>query len=76
MAQSQLKFYYKNVTADVIGTEHGITDAQLKALAEKTSPLILQLNKERQAGKTVYRDLPFKTKTAQQVKELAAELKE
>lgn len=76
MAQSQIKLYYKNVTADIIDNEHGITDAQLKALAEKTSPLILQLNKERQAGKTVYRDLPFNTQTAQQVKKLAAELKE
>ncbi len=76
MAQPQIKLYYKNVTSRVIGSEHGITDEQLKALAEKTSPLILQLNKERQAGKTPYRDLPFNTQTAQQVKELAAELKE
>ena len=67
MSDLQIKFYYKNVTSRVIGSEHGITDEQLKALAEKTSPLILQLNKERQAGKTVYRDLPFNTQTAQQV---------
>ncbi|GAI14495.1 unnamed protein product, partial [marine sediment metagenome] len=76
MAESQIKLYYKNVTANVIGAEHGITDAQLKDLAEKTSPLIAQLNAERKAGKTPYRNLPFSTKIAQQVKELTAELKD
>jgi hypothetical protein len=33
--ESQIKLYYKNVTAEVIGNEHGITEAQLKALAKK-----------------------------------------
>jgi len=73
--ESQIKLYYKNVTSEVIGTEHGITDAQLKALAKKTSPLISQLNKERKDAQTAYRDLPYNTQTAQQVKDLAAELK-
>jgi len=75
MVQSQIKLYYKNVTADVIGTENGITSEQLKDLAEKTLPLIQKLNKERKAGETPYRDLPYKEKAAQQVKELVAELK-
>jgi glucose-6-phosphate isomerase len=72
----QIKLYYKNVTAEIIGNEHGITDAQLKTLAKKTSPLILQLNKERKAGKTTYRDFAFNEKTVQKVKELTAELKD
>jgi glucose-6-phosphate isomerase len=76
VAESQIKLYYKNATADVIGTEHGITNTQLKALAEKTSPLIAKLNEERKAGKTPYRDLPFKTKIAQQVKEIVADVKD
>ena len=76
MPESQIKLYYKNVTAEIIGKEHGITDTQLKALAEKTSPLIAKLNKERKAGKTPYRDLPFNEKTVQKVKELTAELKD
>jgi len=61
--------------ADVIGDEHGITPAQLKDLADKTSPLIQQLNKERQDGKTPYRDLPYNSRISQQVKELVEELK-
>lgn len=76
MAESHIRLYYKNVMADVIGAEHGITAAQLKALGEKTAPLIRRLNKERKAGKTPYRDLPFNRKMAQQVKKLASDVKE
>jgi glucose-6-phosphate isomerase len=74
-AKPQVRLYYKNVTAEVIGEENGITPAQMKALAEKTSPLISQINRERQAGKTPYRDLPHNNKTAQQVNKLAEKLK-
>lgn len=73
--QAQIKFYYKNVTADIIGAQHGITPAMFDSLAEKTTPLILQLNDERKAGKTPYRDLPFNTQTPQKVKALADKLK-
>ena len=76
MAEPQIKLYYKNVTAEVIGAEHGITAEQLKDLAEKTSPLIQNLNEERQAGKTPYRDLSFNTETPERVKELASRLKD
>jgi glucose-6-phosphate isomerase len=76
MPESQIKLYYKNVTAEIIGNEHGVTDTQLKNLAEKISLLILQLNKERKAGKTPYRDLPYNEKTVQKVKKLTAELKD
>jgi len=76
MPESQIKLYYKNVMADIIGDEHGITDEQLKDLAEKTSPLIRQLNNDKKAGKTPYRDLPFNTHTPQRVKALVAEFKE
>jgi glucose-6-phosphate isomerase len=62
--------------ADVIADEHGITTAQFDALAEQTLPLIAQINKERKAGKTPYRDLPHKTETAENVQKLVAEIKE
>jgi len=75
MTHSKIRLYYKNVMAKIIGDEHGVTDAQLKELAEKTSPLISQLNKERKDGKTPYRDLPFNTQTPKQVKQLAAQLR-
>jgi glucose-6-phosphate isomerase len=75
MAESHIKLYYKNVMADTIGAEHGITAALLKALGEKTTPLIRQLNRERKAGKTPYRDLPFNKKMVQQIKKLVSEVK-
>ncbi|MHC4338079.1 MAG: glucose-6-phosphate isomerase, partial [Planctomycetota bacterium] len=76
MSEPQIRVYYKNATAEVIGGEHGITAEQIKSLAEETSPLIRKLNEERKAGQTSYRDLPFETQIAQQVKELVGELKE
>ena len=75
MPKQEVKLHYKNVMADVIGDEHGITPEQLKDLAEKTTPLISKLNKERQGGETPYRDLPYNTQISQQVKELVKELK-
>jgi len=76
VAESQIKLYYKNVTAEIIGDENGITAGQLKALAEKTTPIIGKLNEERKAGKTPYRDLSYSEQTIQKVKELTAELKD
>jgi len=73
--KQEVKLHYKNVMADVIGNEHGISPKQLKDLAEKTTPLISQLNKERQNGKTPYRDLPYNSQIAQEVKVLVEELK-
>ncbi|MHC4739234.1 MAG: glucose-6-phosphate isomerase [Planctomycetota bacterium] len=76
MSKSQIKLYYKNVTAEVIGAENGISSVQLDALAEQTSPLIQKLNCERKAGQTPYRELTFNDKIPQKVKALAAELKD
>ncbi|MHC4156583.1 MAG: glucose-6-phosphate isomerase [Planctomycetota bacterium] len=76
MSESQIKLYYNNVTAEIIGSEHGISSEQLRALEQKTSPLIKKLNEERAAGQTPYRDLPYNERTPQQVKSLVAELKD
>ena len=76
MSKSEIKFYYKNVMADVIGDEHGITQLQFEDLGDRTSPLISQLNKQRKAGKTPYRDLPYKTEIADRVREVVTEVKD
>ncbi|MHC4842235.1 MAG: glucose-6-phosphate isomerase [Planctomycetota bacterium] len=75
MAYNGIELYYKNVTAQVIGEEDGINNEQFKGLAEKTTPLIGKLKKEREAGKTPYRELPYNTDLAAQVKQLADEFK-
>jgi glucose-6-phosphate isomerase len=72
----KIRLHYKNVMAETIGEEHGITPAKFDALADKTLPLISQLNEDRKAGKTPYRDLPYNTETVEQVKELAAQVKD
>jgi glucose-6-phosphate isomerase len=74
MEHAEIQLYFKNVTADVVGEEHGITQEQFEALAKKTSPLILKINEERKKGKTPYRELPVNIKISQKVKELAERL--
>ena len=74
MKQHQVKFYYKNVTADIIGSEHGITEKQFDQLAQKTEPLIERLNADRKASKVRYRDLPYQNDTIEKVRQVADEL--
>ncbi len=76
MSQKQIKLYYKNVLAEVIGDEHGIASAQFHDLAAKTTPLITWLNSERKAGRTPYRDLPFRADISEDVKKLASKVKD
>ncbi|PKL48978.1 MAG: glucose-6-phosphate isomerase [Planctomycetes bacterium HGW-Planctomycetes-1] len=75
METAQLKFYYKNVTAEVLGKEHGITKEQFDELAKKTAPLIEQLDEQRKAGKARYRDLPYQTEMAKSVRNVADSVK-
>ena len=75
MSDSNIKLYYKNVTADVIGPYHGISPKQFDELADQTGPLIEELNEQRKAGKTMYRQLPYNEEYPAQVKAVAAELK-
>jgi len=76
VSESEISLYYKNVMADVIGDEHGITRLQFEDLGERTSALISQLNEERKAGRTPYRDLPYRTQIADRVREVVAEIKD
>jgi glucose-6-phosphate isomerase len=76
VSQSQIKLYYKNITVDVVGREDGVTQEQFKNLADKTCPLVAELNTQRKAGKTAYRDLPSDEKLRNKVEELVAELKD
>ena len=74
MTSARIHFYYKNVTAEVIGTEHGLTAKQFQELAQKTTPVIEQLNQQRKAGKVRYRDLPYNEQYPKQVREIASEV--
>ena len=74
MPESKISLYYKNVSADVIGPEHGITEAQFKELAEKTVPAIVECNQQRSDGVIPYRDLPYNKEYPASVKAVAAEI--
>ena len=76
METTQIKFYYKNVMAEVLGKEYGITKGQFDELAKMTTPLIERLNSERKAGKVRYRDLPYQSDTVEDVKKIGYRLSE
>ncbi len=75
MSETKVSLYYKNVMADVIGPEHGITKQQLEQLAEDTRGAIAECNKQRQEGVIPYRDLPYKEAYARDVKAVAKEIR-
>ena len=83
MPNSQIKLYYKNVMADVIDDEHGITKRQWDDLAEKVEPLIPLIMKEIEGHKrrpnitrTRYGSLPGNAEIAREVKDRVKEVKE
>ena len=75
MPESKISLYYKNVSAEVISDEHGITDKQFEELAQKTLPIIAECNKQRQEGVIPYRDLPYNKDYPKAVKAVAEEIK-
>ncbi len=77
MGQSQIKFYYKNAAAEAIGAEHGIMQSQLEKLLSELKEGIRQLRSRPQlkVKEDAYRQLPYDSKTAEKVKELAAKFR-
>jgi glucose-6-phosphate isomerase len=78
----EIKLYYKNVMAKVIGDEHGITGKQRTELAEKIVPLIPVVMNEIAGVKrhpkitnTRYGLLPKNTSLADEIMERAEKLK-
>ena len=71
---SEIGLYYKNVSADVIGKEHGISKSQFDELARQVKPAIAEVNKQRKEGKIPYRDLPYNKEYLESVKQVAADI--
>ena len=70
MVKPQIRIDYKNVTSAVIGAKDGITPRQFKSLEKKIKPLITKINRQRKAGETAYRDLPYKKSISKHVNTL------
>ena len=75
MSQSGIKFYYKNVTAEVLDEKNGITKEQFAELSKQTESLIPKINEEIVRGETRYGNLPGNTELADKIKNLANEVK-
>ncbi len=75
MAEKQIRLYYKNVLAEVIGSEHGVSKEQLENLAKQTAPLIPKIKDEITGGKTRYGLLPYDQQTPKAVKKLVRQFK-
>ncbi len=75
MGDKQIRLYYKNVLADAIGPEHGITNAQLNELAKQTTPLIPKIKDEICGGPTRYGLLPNSPQIAKDVKKMVRQFK-
>ncbi|MFH1370483.1 MAG: glucose-6-phosphate isomerase [Planctomycetota bacterium] len=75
MADKQIQLYYKNVMADAIGHEHGITTQQLNELAKQTTPLIPRIKDEIISGNSRYGLLPGNPQIAKDVKRLVKQFK-
>jgi len=75
MADKQIQFYYKNVMAEAIGPENGITKEQLDGLAAKTTPLVPKIKDEIVSGNSRYGLLPTDPQIAKNVKKLVKQFK-
>jgi glucose-6-phosphate isomerase len=76
MSESKVELYYKNVMADVVGDEHGITVEQFGQLELEVTQAIHDVNNARIENKTPYRDLPYNAKYAESVKEAVSQFKD
>lgn len=75
MSKPQVKLYYRNVSEDMIGSQDGISSSDFESLQQQTTPVIKEVNRQRKAGETPYRDLPYNDKSVQQVKDIAEQVK-
>jgi len=76
MSESKVELYYKNVMAEVVGDEHGITAEQFGQLELEVTQAIHDVNNARIDNKTPYRDLPYNSKYAESVKQAVAQFKD
>ena len=66
---------FNNMMADTIGSEHGITEQELKALAPLASRYVTELKEECARGKLPFLDLPYQKNIATEIIKTANSLK-
>ncbi|MBN1343631.1 MAG: glucose-6-phosphate isomerase [Phycisphaerae bacterium] len=58
-SENVIRLYYKNVTADVVGPDHGLTEDELNEAREQIRQIVPDIEEERSRGEHRYRDLPY-----------------
>ncbi len=71
-----IRLYYKNVTSAVIGSEHGLSLAEIESHSDKISRIVGAINSEAAAGKLLYRKLPENQAMIDRTKEVAKQIRE
>ncbi len=71
----QIQLYYKNVLTETIGSDHGLSLDEIKALSGQIASITAKMAADRQAGKLPYRDLPYQTDNARKIADLAGQLR-
>ena len=66
---------FTHMMADVVGPEHGATQAELDALAPRAAEIIQQLGSERAKGQRPFMDLPYQSESVDEVQALADSLR-
>ena len=61
-SNQKIQFDFNNMMAETIGSEHGITDPELKNIEPLAIQYVNDLKKERSAGKLQFLDLPYDKK--------------
>ena len=70
-----IHFDFNNMMAEMIGSEHGITDHDLKDIKPVASEYVKNIKEERSAGKLQFLDLPYNKKTVEEVLKTVASIK-
>jgi len=70
----QIRLYYKNVIANIVGDEHGLTRDDLAHYADQMAKIVTELNHQVNKGKLPYRKLAHNTEMHTHARQLAGQL--
>lgn len=72
----QITLDYTNMMADVVGCDHGISDAELAGLQGQTKAIHAQITARRERGELPFYELPHDSDCVRQMQVLAAEIQD
>ncbi|MDQ7064925.1 MAG: glucose-6-phosphate isomerase [candidate division KSB1 bacterium] len=71
----RLELHVRNAMANVVGEEHGISEAELAALQEKADDVHQQLTSRRDAGELPFFNLPYEKELAEEILRFASDMR-